>query len=161
MPLLNELVGAAAVTKLRRMWVSSSTRSINGMKFVLRRTQGPLDGCIAFHPDGTYASCTLQITINGDDEYQGGRLCFYAPDAGLHIPPRPSGTVTIHPRHQLHGVTRLISGKRYSLFVVDRQNGLGDKGVFKVDKNIFDLLKPEPATKPSDVSSNKRKVHQV
>jgi len=42
----------------------------------------------------------------------------------------------------LHGVTRLISGKRYSLFVVDRANGLGDKGVFRVDKSIFDVLKP-------------------
>ena len=152
-------MGDAAVTKLTQMWESSSPRS--SMKFVLRRTQGPLDGCIAFHPDGTYASSTLQITINGDDEYKGGRLCFYSPDVGLQIPPRPSGTVTMHPRQQLHGVTRLVSGKRYSLFIVDRENGLGDKGVFSVDKNIFDALKPESETKPSIVSSNKRKVDRM
>jgi len=125
LPLLKELVGDAAVTELTQKAHTSVT--MTRMKFVLRQTQGPLDGCIAFHPDGNYASHTLQITINGDDEYQGGRLCFYSPDAGLHIPPRPSGTVTVHPRHQLHGVTRLISGKRYSLFVVDRHNGLGEK----------------------------------
>jgi len=86
---LNELVGDAAVTKLKQIWAPSRSASSTGIKFVLRRTQGPLDGCIAFHPDGVYASRTLQITVNGDDEYQGGRLCFYSPDAGLQIPPRP------------------------------------------------------------------------
>ena len=67
---------------------------------------------------------------------------FILPMQGYKSHLAPPGTLTIHPRQQLHGVTRLISGKRYSLFVVDRANGLGDKGVFRVDKSIFDVLKP-------------------
>ena len=35
----------------------------------------------------------------------------------------------------LHGVTRLHSGVRYSLFVVDKDNGLGEKDVFGLDAN--------------------------
>mmetsp|Transcript_50281 Transcript_50281/g.60476 ORF Transcript_50281/g.60476 Transcript_50281/m.60476 type:complete len:433 (-) Transcript_50281:1326-2624(-) len=116
-------------------------------KMVIRRTQGPLDGCIAFHPDGPYASLTAQITLNGDDEYEGGRLCFYSPDVGLQIPPRPPGTVTVHHREQMHGSTRLVSGKRYSLFVVNSCNNLGEKGVFVVDKGIFDILQPKKKQK--------------
>jgi hypothetical protein len=136
--LLDELLGNGTVSKLMKL----CQRSHAIMKIVLRRTEGPLDGCIAFHPDGPYATITTQFTLNGDDEYKGGRLCFYSPDVGLHIPARPSGTVTVHPREQLHGVTRLISGKRYSLFIVDDSNGLGDDGVFNVDKRMFDFLKP-------------------
>ena len=134
--LLGQLVGEGTVTKLKKLLSTIST------KIVLRRTQGPLDGCIAFHSDGFYAAQTAQLTLNGDDEYKGGRLCFYSPDVGLQIPTRPSGTVTVHHREQMHGVTRLISGKRYSLFVVDCANSVGDKGLFRVDKSIFDVLKP-------------------
>mmetsp|Transcript_28423 Transcript_28423/g.56884 ORF Transcript_28423/g.56884 Transcript_28423/m.56884 type:complete len:172 (+) Transcript_28423:483-998(+) len=134
--LLGKLVGEQTVTELLGLCGSSG----QGHKIVLRRTQGPLDGCIAFHPDGAYATQTAQITLNGDDEYEGGRLCFYSPDVGLQIPTRPSGTVTVHHRKQMHGATRLISGKRYSLFVVDNNNKLGEEGVFIVDESIFDVL---------------------
>jgi large subunit ribosomal protein L40e len=138
---LEALLGPGLVAKLLRLRAASTADS----KIVLRRTQGPLIGCIAFHPDGHYASRTVQLTLNGDDEYQGGRLCFYSPDAGLHIPSRPAGTLTIHPREQLHGVTRLIGGRRYALFVVDAGNSLGDTGVFTVNRAIFDVLKPTKA----------------
>lgn len=136
--LLDELLGCGTVEKLQRLHHCTDRYS----KIVLRRTQGPLDGCIAFHTDGSYASRTVQLTLNGDDEYLGGRLCFYSPDVGLQIPRRPAGTLTIHPKEQLHGVTRLFGGKRYSLFVVDSSNGLGDTAVFVVDRATFDLLKP-------------------
>ena len=152
MPLLDELLGEVNFAKnLKEKTLASSSEkmlmSSSNMKIVLRRTQGPLDGCIAFHPDGHYATRTLQITLNGDNEYKGGRICFYSPDVGLHIPTRPSGTVTIHKREQLHGVTRLISGRRYALFVVDGNNGLGEKGVFHLDKSTFDALKPSKVSK--------------
>ena len=129
-------MGDGTVTKLKKLLSTKAT------KIVLRRTQGPIDGCIAFHPDGSYATQTAQFTLNEDDECKGGRLCFYSPDVGLQIPARPSGTVTVHNREQMHGVTRLISGKRYYLFVVDCANSVGDKGVFRVDMSIFDVLKP-------------------
>ena len=145
LPLLYELVGQNAVTEMMKLCKANH----DDLKIVMRRTQGPIDGCIAFHADGAYASETAQITVNGDDEYQGGRLAFYSTNEGLSIPARPSGTVTVHKRAHMHGVTRLISGTRYSLFVVDGDSALGEEGVFQVDKTTFDVLKP-----PRD---NKRK----
>mmetsp|Transcript_1046 Transcript_1046/g.1277 ORF Transcript_1046/g.1277 Transcript_1046/m.1277 type:complete len:436 (+) Transcript_1046:86-1393(+) len=150
--LLEELVGRKSVAKLMKLLFSSPSESRMNWKIVLRRTEGPLDGCIAFHPDGSYATRTAQLTLNGNDEYKGGRLCYYAPDVGLHIPARPSGTLTIHPREQMHGVTRLIGGRRYSLFIVDRQNNLGLKGAFRVDKTIFDSVKPTKKRKVTSIS---------
>lgn len=41
------------------------------------------------------------------------------------MPDRPAGTVTIHDRDVYHGVSPITKGVRYSLFVVDRDNGLG------------------------------------
>jgi len=102
-------------------------------KIALRRTEGPVDGCIAFHCDGPYATFTVQLALNDDTEYEGGRLCFID-SAGLSVPPRPAGTLTAHPREVVHGVTRLHRGVRYSLFVVDRENGLGEKDVHSLGK---------------------------
>lgn len=135
---LDQMLGGGITEKLLHFHPSPEQA-----KIVLRRTEGPLDGCIAFHTDGGYATSTVQITLNGDNEYQGGRLCFYAPDVGLQTPRRPPGTMTVHPRQQMHAVTRLVSGKRYSLFVVDQANGLGDKGVFDVERDVWTLLRPK------------------
>ena len=136
----DELVGKGAASRLLSLRGSSGGSST---KIVIRRTEGPLEGCIAFHVDGGYATRTLQMTLNSESEYVGGRLCFYSPDVGLQIPTRPPGTVTIHPRSQMHAVTRLTSGKRYSLFVVDEHNDLGETNVFTVDKTLFDVIKPK------------------
>jgi len=107
----------------------------SSVKLVIRRTSAPTNGCIDFHCDGSKgqhaATKTVQLTLNGDDDYVGGRLCFYSPDIGLQIPRRPAGTLTIHPRDQFHAVSRLISGVRYSLFVVDHFNEL--EGVLEAE----------------------------
>ena len=74
--------------------------------------------------------------------YEGGRICF-ATKEGAFVPVRPAGTLTKHVRHLLHGVTRLYRGVRYSLFVVDVNNGLGDKDVFSLragDKRFVSIL---------------------
>ena len=72
--MLDELVGnpntSATILKLH-------SEPSYAAKIVLRRTQGPLDGCIAFHVDGPYANSTVQMALNADSEYEGGRLCFY------------------------------------------------------------------------------------
>ena len=128
---LDELVGKSGIsaallnlhtrhTSHTRLESTESPRS----KIVLRRTQGPLQGCIAFHIDSG-RDCTVQLTLNDDSEYKGGRLCFYSPEAGMQIPSRPAGTLTVHSGAALHGVTRLASGTRYSLFVVEAANSLG------------------------------------
>lgn len=119
--------------------------NVDQSKIVLRRTEGPVHGCIWFHCDGDYASHTVQLSLNDDTEYDGGRLCFYTAADGLLVPDRPAGTLTKHARAVLHGVTRLHGGVRYSLFVVDSQNGLGDNDVFTVDEaQAAEFAAPEP-----------------
>jgi hypothetical protein len=92
----------------------------------LRCTRGPVSGAIGWHFDGPYARETIHLALNNDSEYEGGRLCFFTPERGVEVLNRNAGDLTKHATETLHAVTRLTSGTRYSLFVVDRNNGLGD-----------------------------------
>jgi len=78
----------------------------------LRRCQAS-GHCINFHLD--HSLRTMQVALNGDSEYTGGKLVF-ANGAGLHRPRRPAGSATIHAADILHGVTELVDGTRYGLF---------------------------------------------
>merc|ERR1711971_1328202 len=59
--------------------------------------------CINFHID-KLTLCTMQVPLNSDDEYSGGRLV-YLNSQGLHVPSRPAGSATIHDNTIAHGVT--------------------------------------------------------
>ena len=100
------------------------------VKIVLRRTSC-VDGCINFHCDNG-SKHTVQITLNCDTEYKGGRIVFYTKN-GFSIHKRPAGFLTSHDWNILHGVTKIHSGVRYSLFVVDKTNELGREGVYYMD----------------------------
>lgn len=93
----------------------------------LRCTRGPTNGAIGWHFDGFYANKTVQMALNDDSEYEGGRLCFFTPEYGVRVLERQAGDISIHGRDVLHAVTQLTSGTRYGLFVVDVSNGLGDQ----------------------------------
>jgi hypothetical protein len=109
-------------------------------KLALRRTK-PTGGCIPFHLDALEEGGeTVQICLNDQNEYLGGRLVFLTKH-GISIPERKKGDMTRHSCFVLHGVTRLHSGIRYSLFVVGERNGLGDKDVFHIDKNYMESYK--------------------
>eukprot|EP01040_Poterioochromonas_malhamensis_P013295 gene13295-14604_t len=69
---------------------------------------------------------TVQVALNDDTEYEGGRLCYFTEENGVQVLQRSAGDITKHGQKSLHAVTRLTSGTRYSLFVVDELNGLGD-----------------------------------
>ena len=58
----------------------------------------------------------MQVAINGDDEYVGGRLIYACGDGELKMPTRPKGKITIHQNNIVHGVSKLESGVRYGLF---------------------------------------------
>jgi hypothetical protein len=58
----------------------------------------------------------VQVALNSDDEYVGGKLVF-ATSSGFVTPPRPAGGVTVHTHRAVHGVTALVSGVRYSLYL--------------------------------------------
>lgn len=115
-------------------------------KIALRMTVGPTDGCIGFHCDGDYATTTIQVPLNNETEYVGGRLCFYS-DETLQWPPRLKGSFTHHRAKILHAVSAMISGVRKSLFIVDMTNGLGDRDVYQVkpsDLHKFNSERPRP-----------------
>jgi len=112
-------------------------------KIALRRTEGPVEGCIGFHIDGGHATHTVQLTLNDCSEHEGGRLCFVTgANAVLSIPHRPAGTLTKHDSDVFHGVTKLCRGVRHSLFVVDESNGLGERDVHHVDEAIVSRMSP-------------------
>jgi len=97
-------------------------------KIVLRMTRGPTKACINFHCDGVYAAGTVQVALNDQSEYSGGRLCFYVNGRIMELD-RPAGSVCQHPRSVLHAVTALMKGTRRSLFVLDQTNGLSDGAI--------------------------------
>ena len=126
--------------------LSLHSRGSRGSKIALRRTEGPVEGCIGFHIDGTYATHTVQLALNDDSEYDGGRICFVTGAGQLAVPQRNAGTVTSHEKVILHGVTRLHRGVRYSLFVVDSANGLGEKDVHCLDADtVAGIVNFDPA----------------
>ena len=68
---------------------------------------------INFHTDVSLK--TMQLAVNGDNEYFGGRLIYLSKDK-LEATGRPAGTITIHNNKIVHGVSILKSGTRYGLF---------------------------------------------
>ncbi len=104
-------------------------------KYALRMTKAS-NNCIDFHCDGGYATSTSQIPLNEPSEYKGGKLCYFVNDQ-LHFVPRTPGSLVQHPPRVLHGVTRVTEGTRKSFFIVDSNNGLGDKGVVKLQADTI------------------------
>ena len=49
---------------------------------------------VNFHVD--YSRRTLQVALNGDEAYAGGRLVFATGHSGFMLPPRPAGSATVH-----------------------------------------------------------------
>jgi hypothetical protein len=126
----------------------------NEAKIAIRCTRGPVEGAIGWHCDGGYANFTIQLTLNDDSEYKGGRLCYFTPEKGVEVLERKAGTLTTHCRRVLHSVTRLTSGTRYSLFVVDKNNGLGDSGVIVIDiEDVLHFLSPPQPPQPAKRNS--------
>jgi ubiquitin len=60
--LFDELLGQPKAAQLKTLHKDHS-------KIVLRRTEGPSEGCIAFHVDGGYATETVQMTLNEPTSY--------------------------------------------------------------------------------------------
>jgi len=105
---LTTLIGSTAVHRLATFF------STKFDEIKLRRVQAH-GKCINFHLD--HSKRTMQIPLNGDDEYEGGNLV-YATKNGLEQPLRPAGSVTIHNNTIVHGVTQMVSGVRYGLFLL-------------------------------------------
>ncbi len=70
---------------------------------------------IKFHYDH-FTNITMQVPLNDESEYVGGKLVFVNGNCKISVPSRPAGSYTIHDDTILHGVSRLDSGVRYGLF---------------------------------------------
>lgn len=106
---LANLLDGATVTRLARAFGPYPFNQIK-LRRVAARGQ-----CINFHMDTSLR--TMQVPLNSDSEYEGGRLVF-ATAAGLCYPPRPAGSHTIHDNTVVHGVTQMMQGTRYGLFLL-------------------------------------------
>mmetsp|Transcript_10137 Transcript_10137/g.15009 ORF Transcript_10137/g.15009 Transcript_10137/m.15009 type:complete len:455 (-) Transcript_10137:858-2222(-) len=121
---LTDLIGEESMASLRRAFVARDGRQHNMVK--LRRVEAMpacqsycsnnSSGLIGWHTD--FARRTLQVALNSDDEYEGGRL-MYATMNGLHIPQRQAGCATLHESSIAHGVSEMTAGCRYGLFLLD------------------------------------------
>ena len=114
--------------KLNRLYAAVQNTTDKEAKIALRMTRGPTKACIAFHCDGNYATSTSQVALNDPSEYEGGKLCYFVNDT-VHFLERPVGSLAQHAPKVLHGVSNLTGGTRKSLFLVDQNNGLGDKDI--------------------------------
>ena len=72
---------------------------------------------INFHTDVSFK--TLQLCLNYENEYEGGRLIYASKDSLIQAS-RKRGTMTVHDNKIAHGVTALRS--RYSLFLLKRRD---------------------------------------
>ena len=118
---LAALVGADGSAQLQQ-FVATYAKCAGGWDDVVRRGRVKLrrcaahGRCIPFHLDDTTQQ-VMQVPLNGDDTYVGGRLVFASPQ-GTCVPVRPAGSATLHNCKIVHGVTALQTGVRYSLYVV-------------------------------------------
>ena len=112
-------VGAPGVARLAQLF-GAAYDTIR-----LRRTTAVRSHFVPFHTD--YSRRTMQVALNGDDEYAGGRLVF-ATGAGFRVPSRPAGAATIHTHQAVHGVTALTHGVRYGLFLCDTVQPTEERG---------------------------------
>ena len=58
----------------------------------------------------------MQVPLNEEEDYVGASL-LYVTQQGITKPARPAGSATIHDHCIVHGVTRMVSGVRYGLFL--------------------------------------------
>jgi len=110
---LCQIIGSTTVDKL----LSLFGRPVSEVK--IRRVE-PVDKglVINFHLD-IPGQQTMQVPLNEEEEYEGGRLV-YATCEGFVCPTRQPGSATIHDDTVAHGVTRHTRGVRYSLFFLEK-----------------------------------------
>jgi ubiquitin len=110
---LESLIGMAQLERLRTAFGSPYDT------IKLRRVAAT-NQCVPFHCD--YSKRTMQVALNAEHEYGGGKLTFATAD-GFMQPARPRGSATTHVNSLVHGVSTLTHGVRYGLFLCDTKGG--------------------------------------
>jgi hypothetical protein len=83
--------------------------------YALRRTQAQ-GRFIGWHTDSS--SRTVQVPLTDDDTCEGGHLIFAYADGTTTRFKRCAGAMLAHDGGYVHGVTQLVRGVRYGLFVI-------------------------------------------
>jgi len=108
---LISIVGQLAFDKMKEVFESEPD------EIWVRRAEfnGDAQG-IKWHVDRIFR--TMQVSLNGDSEYQGGKLVFAA-DGKIFVPSREPGTATIHDENVIHAVTplKMDQDMDYSSFI--------------------------------------------
>jgi hypothetical protein len=107
------LIGQRALKHLLKLY--DDAPGLNEIK--LRRVEAH-GQCIQFHLDHL-ATRVMQVPLNGESEYVGGKL-LYATHNRMLQPARPAGSATIHDNTLVHGVSEMVSGVRYGLYFLSR-----------------------------------------
>lgn len=116
---LETLVGAASLAAMRESFAAPIDKVKMRRVCVPAGAEHRSNELIDFHFDSF--SKTMGIALNDASEYSGSRLTFALPGTGeLVQPERRAGTATIHTNRVAHGVTPLIDGVRYGLFLLSR-----------------------------------------
>ena len=103
---LEQLIGNARSSELTELM------NYEYSDIILRRVENQ-EQLINFHTD--HSMLTMQVVLNDKSQYEGCDLVFVT-SAGFQKPKRNAGSATIHDNTILHGVTKMVSGVRYSLF---------------------------------------------
>jgi hypothetical protein len=109
---LADLIGAGAASAL----AARMGHAFDEIK--LRRVEAH-GQCINFHLD--YACRTMQVLLNDPCEFSGSNIVFARKD-GFSQPHRVAGSATIHNNRVAHGVSKMKSGVRYSLFLLSHSH---------------------------------------
>ena len=110
-------VGARALHAMEQLYCAAAAGRFTFDLVKLRRVAAmPSGDCIAFHTDA-FSELTMQVPLNDEAEYEGGRLLF-ATAEGMVQPRRAAGSATIHDNRIVHGVTHMRRGVRCGLFLL-------------------------------------------
>ena len=105
---LKHIIGTIAFNKLCNIFIDDFN------KIKIRKVKSS-NSVIDFHKD--FSTKTLKIPLNSHNEYKGGDLIYLTKNK-IHAPIQKLNSMTIHTNNIVHGVTKLTSGIRYSLFIL-------------------------------------------
>ena len=114
---LESLIGARQAETLCSLPAAFSPvheQQMRPTEIFVRRYTGATRPWNPFHQDS--AAVTINVALNNDAEYVGGRLLAVLNDQVASIS-RAEGEATVHDSRLLHAVSRMVSGVRYSLIM--------------------------------------------
>ena len=121
---LLQVISKSELVDIEALYCAASAAGHSFNQIKLRRVGAKPGECIPFHTD-VGSTLTMQVPLNDDSEYDGGRLMF-ATASGMLQPARPAGSATVHESHVVHGVSQMLGGVRYGLFLL--RNTAGREG---------------------------------